>query len=497
MTQFEREYTAEINKAFLIALAGLIPIFALTAFIFDTQLWVALGLAPFLLVGPAASYFKKPDHPLTSVLIAFTTMSFAAILIHLAKGMIEMHFSIFVLLACLTVFGSLPVIATAVATIAVHHLAFFFFLPSSVFNYQASLGIVLLHATFVIVEAIPVAWISMKVHRFIKAQGSTLNELSGVAKSNTDSSIELKGLAETQLQIATEQSTSSQEVVSSMTEMQSMIKQTSVKIDECISSAEKMQAITSLGKNAMEDMTVNVADIQSAAKNLVSLNELMGDIRRQTDIINEIVSKTQILSFNAAIEAARAGQHGKGFAVVAQEVGKLAELSGESSKGIKNLLDTSEKQVQSLVSGLNTLTAKGAESAQKSHGLFNEIYTHLTGIVTSVQGISEANTEQEKGVSEVAIALQQFKVITEKTQRQSTQVEKTAKSLTEQAQKLNNLVELTNQILNNAEVPVVAEVAKVIRADFKEKKAVERDAGESNVPRKANVAINEKFKQAK
>lgn len=497
MTQFEREYTAEINRAFLLSLAGLIPIFAVTAFLFDTQMWVALGLAPFLLAGPAVSYLKRPDSTLTSMLMAFAAMSFAAVLIHLAKGMIEMHFSIFVLLACLTVFGSLPVVLTAVATIAVHHLAFFFFLPSSVFNYQASLGIVLLHATFVIVEAIPVAWISMKVRRFIKAQGSTLNELSGVAKSNTESSIELKGLAETQLQIATEQSTSSQEVVSSMTEMQSMIKQTSLKIDECISSAEKMQAITSLGKNAMEDMNVNVTEIQAAAKNLASLNEVMGDIRRQTDIINEIVSKTQILSFNAAIEAARAGQHGKGFAVVAQEVGKLAELSGESSKGIKNLLDTSEKQVQSLVNGLTTLTAKGADSAQKSHGLFNEIYNHLTGIVTSVQGISEANTEQEKGVSEVAVALQQFKVITEKTQRQSTQVEKTAKSLTEQAQKLNNLVELTNQILNNSEVDVPVDEAKVLTADFRDKKPAERTPAEANVPRKSNVAINDKFKKAK
>ncbi len=496
MTKFEREYTASINKASVIALAALIPIFVLTAVIFETQLWVALGLAPFMLAGPALSYWKKPDHKITSMLIAFTTMSFSGILIHLGKGMIEMHFSVFVLLACITVFGSLEVVATAVATIAVHHLAFFFFLPSSVFNYEASLGIVLLHATFVIVEAIPVAWISMKVHRFIKAQGSSLGELSNVAKNNTDSALDLKKLAETQLQIATEQSTSSQEVVSSMTEMQSMIKQTSGKIDECMNGAEKMQAITHLGKSSMEEMNQQVAHIQSAAKNLESLNEVMEDIRRQTDIINEIVSKTQILSFNASIEAARAGQHGKGFAVVAQEVGKLAELSGAASKGIKNLLETSEKQVESLVSGLNQMTSKGAESAQKSHGLFNEIYTHLNNIVQSVQGISEANTEQEKGVSEVAIALQQFKIITEKTQKQSMQVEKTAKSLTEQAEKLNNLVELTNIILDGKAPSETAPSSNVIAADFSEKKNIEKPNEQSVIPKKANTSINQHFKKA-
>ena len=58
--------------------------------------------------------------------------------------------------------------------------------------------------------------------------------------------------------------------------------------------------------------------------------------------------KTQLLSFNASIEAARAGQHGRGFAVVAEEVGHLAQTSGKAAEEIRNLLEK-----QSKASGLN------------------------------------------------------------------------------------------------------------------------------------------------
>ena len=67
-------------------------------------------------------------------------------------------------------------------------------------------------------------------------------------------------------------------------------------------------------------------------------------------MINDIVFQTKLLSFNASVEAERAGEHGKGFAVVAQEVGNLATMSGESAEEITKILDESVKMVQKLVS---------------------------------------------------------------------------------------------------------------------------------------------------
>ncbi len=71
-------------------------------------------------------------------------------------------------------------------------------------------------------------------------------------------------------------------------------------------------------------------------------------------MINSIVFKTQMLSFNASIEAARAGAQGKGFAVVAAEVGRLADLSGKAASEISELLQSSQDRVKNLVENVTT-----------------------------------------------------------------------------------------------------------------------------------------------
>ncbi len=94
-------------------------------------------------------------------------MGFPALLIHHSGGMIEMHFYIFAFLAMLIVFANPLVIIVAARTIAVHHVSFYFLLPKSVFNYQASFGIVIHHALFVIIETIPAVIFSHSFYKFI------------------------------------------------------------------------------------------------------------------------------------------------------------------------------------------------------------------------------------------------------------------------------------------------------------------------------------------
>jgi len=115
--------------------------------------------------------------------------------------MIEFHFHIFVMIAPLIVYGNARVILTATGVIAVQHLSFYFFLPASVFNYPASIWIALLHATFVIVEAVPAAWIAASFGSYIFARSEeAINEavivLDAICEGDLTRQLEVTSTAE-------------------------------------------------------------------------------------------------------------------------------------------------------------------------------------------------------------------------------------------------------------------------------------------------------------
>ena len=132
----QRHYSIT-SKIFLVGLLlHLIPFAAMT-YVFKTELWVALGLSLLFLAGPTIVHFLKPESKLNVHFISFTTIVFSGILIHLGKGMIEMHFHIFIAIAVLSLFGSPAAVLTAAVTTAAHHNGFYFLFPNSIFNYDS------------------------------------------------------------------------------------------------------------------------------------------------------------------------------------------------------------------------------------------------------------------------------------------------------------------------------------------------------------------------
>ena len=174
---FKQQYLTKTNRRFLWLLAAHLPISVLVCLAFGTSVVNSILLGVVIIAGPALMYLTGCGSRLTSHAIAIALMSWSCVLIHDARGMIEFHFHIFIALALLIMFGSPWVILTAAATIALQHLSLYFLLPASVFNYQASLGIVLLHASFVIVETVPAAWIAATFGRFVFARSEeAINE---------------------------------------------------------------------------------------------------------------------------------------------------------------------------------------------------------------------------------------------------------------------------------------------------------------------------------
>ncbi len=267
-----------------------------------------------------------------------------------------------------------------------------------------------------------------------------VGRLKRFLRENRKHSNQLRTFAKDILDGASEQSTSSQEIVSTMSEMRAMIRLTSEKIEEGKSTANDIRKSSEVGKGIMHDMHNGMEEINRAAIQLDEINEVIAEIKGQTEIINEIVSKTQLLSFNASIEAARAGQYGKGFAVVAQEVSKLAEMSGMASKDISGLLSKSSEKVTSIVREVEQRVKDGTEISTRSMEMFEEISNNIGRLVENVDNFTEANKEQEKGIAEVSVALDTLKEAIDKQQSRTNEVETISKRSNQQSTAIYRLI---------------------------------------------------------
>jgi len=185
MTQFEDKYLARVNRIATYFYALHVPAFMLVAWANDTGPLMALVLTTVVLLGPVAAYktFENPRN--VSIVHGFTSMLMGGLLVHFGQGpvQIEMHFYFFALLAMLAIFANPMVILTAAATVAVHHLALWYYLPASVFNYDAPIWVVLVHAAFVVLESVATVYIARSffdnvigLERIVQARTAQLDD---------------------------------------------------------------------------------------------------------------------------------------------------------------------------------------------------------------------------------------------------------------------------------------------------------------------------------
>ncbi len=166
ITPYEAKYLKRMNSLALCFFLSSVPIFMLVAWIHDTGVLNALALVAAVMCGPVLAYktFTNPRH--VSLIHGFASMCMGGVLVHLGQGpiQIEMHFYFFILIAILSLFGNPMVIIVAALTVTAHHLLMYFLLPESVFNYDAPLWVVLVHALFVVLESIAVVFLARNFH---------------------------------------------------------------------------------------------------------------------------------------------------------------------------------------------------------------------------------------------------------------------------------------------------------------------------------------------
>jgi methyl-accepting chemotaxis protein len=436
--------------------ASLLLTFALAPWYhtFDAALVIGVPAA----VVPAWLVWMRPAALVTRCAIAASLMIFAALQIDQAHGMIEMHFSIFVMLAFLLFYRDWIPLVFAAAVIAVHHLAFAAMqragLPVFVFASAAGIGMVLVHAAFVIFETALLVWIAVQLRGEVEAVGCEPKELSELsqqlANGNLDVSIDTAGAAESSLAVAMER-------------MRNDMKSTLDR--ERISTQENSQIRTALDRVAVGAMLVEPGG------RIVYMNDYASalfrtradQIRRQVPqfdagrVAGSLFSDLQggppgkdgearELRMGSAVFRTTANavldDRGTHLGTVVQWVDRTQEVGAE-----EDLKATVTKAIQ------GDLTARVSESGKD--GFFKVLSADVNELVGNmadvVRAMSQAASQVRASADEIARGNMH---LSERTEQQASSLEETASSMEQ----------MTSTVKNNAENAVQAnQLATVAR----------------------------------
>ena len=259
-----------------------------------------------------------------------------------------------------------------------------------------------------------------------------------------------------------------------ITNQAAMIEESSAAITEMIASLESVAKVTAAKKEATGALS-KVADegktrIEETSQRFKDVVDQIADIQTMATTINGIASQTNLLSMNAAIEAAHAGDAGRGFAVVAEEIRKLAETAGTSADSITQLIKNITESVRITDENVS-LTSKAFESiareVEDTVNAFNEIGQSVDELNTGGRQIQEATEQVNSVTMNIQSESAEIKEGTESMLRISTEIRNVSSQVTSgMSESLSGAREI---VQSGQEMLVLSQSLQKIVTELKEK----------------------------
>ncbi|WP_404320096.1 methyl-accepting chemotaxis protein [Malaciobacter canalis] len=272
-------------------------------------------------------------------------------------------------------------------------------------------------------------------------------------------------------------STASENLSASSNEQASSLEETAAALEQITSNikgnTEATVRMASLAQNVTGSAKKGLDLANTTATSMEEINSKVTAINEAIEVIDQIAFQTNILSLNAAVEAATAGEAGKGFAVVAGEVRNLASRSAQAAREIKELVeDASDK------------ATKGKDISTNMIEGYNELNSHISDTIEMIDSVATASKEQEKGIVQINDAVnnldhstQRNATVADDISKMSAQIAFMSDSLVTAASRANFLEEARDGVAN---VDLVYDTAKLKVDVLKLKDTVYSQLGKYN-----------------
>ena len=282
----------------------------------------------------------------------------------------------------------------------------------------------------------------------IKLVGNNTSEILAMIMNTGDS---LKENTEVLSNASANLSKSSNKQAASLEETAAALEEITSNIKGNTEASSKMAM---LAQNVTASAQNGLTLANQTAKSMDEINTQVSSINEAIEVIDQIAFQTNILSLNAAVEAATAGEAGKGFAVVAAEVRNLASRSAEAAKEIKDIVEQASSKAQA-----------GKQISTKMIEGYDELNSNIKNTIEMIENVANASKEQERGIIQINDAVnaldkstQENATVADRISNMSEQIAQMSNSLVTAASRASFLSDARNEV---CDIDLVYDTAKL------------------------------------